>query len=86
MRGIGIVTTCGGSGGGYSFAFNETPGQTLIDIAYERTYVYEPDLGVYFYTVGHRGVPDIAADADPYTGVLLVINGGLSQYVWGGTS
>ncbi|BDR93051.1 S53 family peptidase [Vulcanisaeta souniana] len=75
-----------GSGGGYSFAFNETPGQTLIDIAYERTYVYEPDLGVYFYTVGHRGVPDIAADADPYTGVLLVINGGLSQYVWGGTS
>ncbi|WP_243671420.1 S53 family peptidase [Vulcanisaeta sp. JCM 16161] len=75
-----------GSGGGYSFAFNETPGQEMIHIVYERTFVYEPDLGVYFYTVEHRGVPDIAADADPYTGVLLIINGELSPYIWGGTS
>jgi Predicted protease len=53
-----------GTGGGYSFTFPETPGQALVHIVYERTYVYEPDLGINFYTVGHRGVPDIAADAD----------------------
>ncbi|WP_243678720.1 S53 family peptidase [Vulcanisaeta distributa] len=76
-----------GSGGGYSFAFLETPGQALIHIIYERTYVYEPDLGVYFYTVGHRGgVPDIAADADPFTGVLIVLNGIIPPYLIGGTS
>ncbi|MGC8606340.1 MAG: S53 family peptidase [Vulcanisaeta sp.] len=75
-----------GTGGGYSFAFPEMPGQEMIHIVYERTYVYEQDLGIYFYTVGHRGVPDIAADADPYTGVLLIINGELSPYIWGGTS
>ncbi len=97
---IGVVTTSRieyawnwnsyykwGSGGGYSFTFPETPGQELIHIIYERTYVYEPDLGVYFYTVGHRGgVPDIAADADPYTGVLIVLNGIIPPYLIGGTS
>ena len=74
-----------GSGGGYSFTFPETPGQALVHIVYERTYVYEPDLGINFYTVGHRGVPDIAADADPFTGVLIVINGMLIGII-GGTS
>jgi subtilase family serine protease len=74
-----------GSGGGYSFTFPETPGQALVHIVYERTYVYEPDLGINFYTVGHRGVPDIAADADPFTGVLIVINGMLIGLI-GGTS
>jgi len=74
-----------GTGGGYSFTFPETPGQALVHIVYERTYVYEPDLGINFYTVGHRGVPDIAADADPFTGVLIVINGMLIGII-GGTS
>jgi subtilase family serine protease len=73
-----------GSGGGYSFTFPETPGQALVHIVYERTYVYEPDLGINFYTIGHRGVPDIAADANPFTGVLIVINGMLG--IIGGTS
>jgi len=75
-----------GSGGGYSFAFPETPGQALVHIIYEHIYVYEPDLGILFYTVGHRGVPDIAADADPFTGVLIVLNGVIPPYLIGGTS
>jgi subtilase family serine protease len=81
-----------GSGGGYSLIFAETPGQALANIAYERPVVLEPTLSALynttwlFWTVGHRGVPDIAADADPYTGVLLVVNGSLSPYLWGGTS
>jgi len=75
-----------GTGGGYSFTFPETPGQALVHIVYERTYVYEPDLGINFYTVGHRGVPDIAADADPFTGVLIVLNGVIPPYLIGGTS
>ncbi|ADN51762.1 S53 family peptidase [Vulcanisaeta distributa] len=75
-----------GSGGGYSFAFPETPGQALIHIIYERTHVYEPDLGIYFRTIGHRGVPDIAADANPFTGVLIVLNGSIFPYLIGGTS
>jgi len=74
-----------GSGGGYSFTFPETPGQALVHIIYERIYVYEPDLGINFYTVGHRGVPDIAADANPFTGVLIVLNGALIGII-GGTS
>jgi len=36
--------------------------------------------------VGHRGVPDIAADADPFTGVLIVLNGVIPPYIVGGTS
>jgi subtilase family serine protease len=75
-----------GSGGGYSFTFPETPGQALVHIVYERTYVYEPDLGINFYTIGHRGVPDIAADANPFTGVLIVLNGVIPPYFIGGTS
>jgi len=75
-----------GSGGGYSFTFNETPGQALISIPYELQYVYEPNLGIWFSTVGHRGVPDIAADADPFTGVLIVLNGVIPPYFIGGTS
>ncbi|WP_238375135.1 S53 family peptidase [Vulcanisaeta thermophila] len=81
-----------GSGGGYSFTFPETVGQALIHIVYERTVVYEPllaqvypELG-YFYTVSHRGVPDIAADANPFTGVLIVLNGVISPFIIGGTS
>ena len=75
-----------GSGGGYSFAFNEMPGQALVGMPYELQYVYEPTLGIWFSTVGHRGVPDIAADADPFTGVLIVLNGVLQPYLIGGTS
>ncbi|WP_054853364.1 S53 family peptidase [Vulcanisaeta distributa] len=77
----------GGSGGGYSFTFPETPGQSLINIIYERVRVREPDLGIVFYTVGHRGgVPDIAADANPFTGVIIVLNGTVFPYLIGGTS
>jgi pseudomonalisin/xanthomonalisin len=32
----------------------------------------------------HRGLPDIAFDADPYSGAIIVVNGSNSQY--GGTS
>lgn len=32
----------------------------------------------------YRGVPDIAFDADPYSGAIIVVNGKLQQ--WGGTS
>ena len=32
----------------------------------------------------YRGVPDIAFDADPYSGAIIVVNGQLQQ--WGGTS
>ncbi|MHB8535748.1 MAG: protease pro-enzyme activation domain-containing protein [Sulfuricaulis sp.] len=32
----------------------------------------------------YRGVPDIAFDADPYSGAIIVVNGALAQY--GGTS
>ncbi|MGC8583465.1 MAG: S53 family peptidase [Thermoproteus sp.] len=80
-----------GSGGGYSFVFPETPGQRIADIVYERPVVYEPALSAlygykyFFYPAGHRGVPDVAADADPYTGVLIVINGSLFGLI-GGTS
>jgi len=75
-----------GSGGGYSFTFSETIGQSLIGATYERPFVYEPDLGIDFYTLGNRGVPDIAADADPFTGVLIVLNGVIPPYIVGGTS
>jgi subtilase family serine protease len=74
-----------GTGGGYSFTFPETLGQALVHIVYERTYVYEPYLSINFYTVGHRGVPDIAADANSYTGVQIVLNGVLVS-PFGGTS
>ena len=77
-----------GSGGGYSFYFPETLGQELIGIQYELPrlqYVYEPDLSIWFNTTGMRGVPDLAADADPFTGVFIVINGFISG-LWGGTS
>jgi len=33
-----------------------------------------------------RGVPDLSADADPSTGVLVIQDGAFSPYVWGGTS
>ncbi|MGC8543474.1 MAG: S53 family peptidase [Vulcanisaeta sp.] len=75
-----------GTGGGYSFVFNETPGQSLVGMQYELSHVYEPLLGFWFSTVGHRGVPDIAADADPFTGVLIVLNGVIPPYLIGGTS
>ena len=80
-----------GTGGGYSFVFEETPGQMMARIAYQRPVVYEPALSAlygykyFFYPAGHRGVPDISADADPYTGVLIMINGRLLGLI-GGTS
>lgn len=75
-----------GTGGGYSLTFPETPGQALVSITYERPFVYEPDLNMQFSTMGTRGVPDIAADADPFTGVLIVLNGVIPPYIVGGTS
>jgi len=75
-----------GTGGGYSMFFRETAGQKLINIKYSPSSVYEPDLGIVFKTVGSRGVPDVAADANVATGVLLVLNGSLQPYIIGGTS
>ncbi len=46
-------------------------------------YLLEPGL---YSPVGARGYPDLAADANPITGVPIVVNGSLSPFIWGGTS
>lgn len=46
-------------------------------------YFLEPGL---YSAVGARGYPDLSADANPITGVPIVVNGSLSPYIWGGTS
>ena len=78
-------TVCG-SGGGFSFLFPETAGQKLVHISTQVASVSEPALGLTFYPQGQRGVPDLAADGDPSSGVLIIQNGTFSPYVWGGTS
>ena len=76
-----------GTGGGFSMLFEETLGQQLIHISTEGvTSIPEPALGLTFYPQGMRGVPDLSADADPSTGVLVIQDGAFSPYVWGGTS
>ncbi len=39
-----------------------------------------------FSAVGASGYPQISADANPFTGVLIVYQGSVSPYIWGGTS
>ncbi|MFP3045776.1 MAG: S53 family peptidase [Thermocladium sp.] len=46
-------------------------------------YFLEPGL---YSAVGARGYPDLSADANPITGVPIVINGSFSPFIWGGTS
>jgi kumamolisin len=75
-----------GTGGGFSMVFKETQGQQRIHISTKVTSIPEPALGITFYPQGQRGEPDLAADADPSTGVLIVQDGAFSPYVWGGTS
>jgi subtilase family serine protease len=76
-----------GTGGGFSMLFEETPGQQLVHISTEGvTSIPEPDLGLTFYPQGMRGEPDLSADADPSSGVLVVQDGAFSSYFWGGTS
>jgi kumamolisin len=78
-----------GTGGGFSLLFPETPGQQLVHISTQVASIFEPAIGtagVTFYPQGQRGVPDLAADADPSSGVLIIQNGTFSPYVWGGTS
>ena len=74
------------SSGGYSMLFKETPGQQLIHMPIQVSSIPEPALGITFYPQGQRGTPDLSADADPSTGVLVVQDGTFSEYVWGGTS
>jgi len=74
------------SGGGYSMIFGEPPGQQLIHIATQVPSIPEPALGTTFYPQGQRGVPDLAADGSPLSGVLVIQDGAFSSYVWGGTS
>ncbi|MHB8595914.1 MAG: S53 family peptidase [Ktedonobacteraceae bacterium] len=61
-----------GSGGGMSTFFSEPD--------------YQRDMpqAVQSELAGHRGIPDIAADADPYTGMAFYFNGQWTQT--GGTS
>jgi len=75
-----------GTGGGFSLVFPETPGQRSVHISTQVSSISEPALGLTFYPQGQRGVPDLAADADPSSGVLIIQNGTFSPYVWGGTS
>ncbi len=75
-----------GSGGGFSMVFSEPKDQQLVHISTQGVNsISEPVLGVTFYPQGQRGVPDLAADADPSSGVFIILNDGLSG-VWGGTS
>jgi subtilase family serine protease len=78
-----------GTGGGFSMLFTEPLGQRLIHISTQLppgTGIPEPALGITFYPQGMRGEPDLSADADPATGVLVIQDGAFSPYVWGGTS
>ena len=78
-----------GSGGGFSMVFSESEGQYHVGISTQGiTSIYDPIVGsgVYFDPVGQRGVPDISADADPASGVLVITDGSFGPYVWGGTS
>ena len=66
--------------------FSETPGQQLVHISTQVSSISEPALGLTFYPQGQRGIPDLAADADPASGVMIIQNGAFSPYEWGGTS
>jgi len=74
------------TGGGFSMIFQEPLGQRMIHISTQVSSISLPALGITFYPQGQRGEPDLAADADPSTGVLVVQDGAFSPYVWGGTS
>ncbi|ABW00856.1 S53 family peptidase [Caldivirga maquilingensis] len=39
-----------------------------------------------YVPIGAKGYPIVSADANPYTGVLIVIDGELNPFIWGGTS
>jgi len=78
-----------GSGGGFSMVFHEPLDQQMVHIATQVSSIFEPLLGtsgITFYPQGQRGVPDLAADADPATGVLFVLDGAIFPYAYGGTS
>jgi len=83
-----------GSGGGFSMVFTEPLGQQRVDISTQVSSIWDPIVGssgVTFYPQGQRGVPDVSADADPASGVLVVTDGSTCPgyptcYVWGGTS
>ena len=66
-----------GSGGGFSTSYTRSSFET------------GPGLPVSGQYANARGVPDVAADADPNSGVVLVddgINVGAAGVAWGGTS
>jgi len=77
-----------GTGGGFSMIFREPLGQQLVHISTQVSSIPEPAVGtgITFYPQGQRGVPDLAAEADPSTGVLIIQDGTFSPYSWGGTS
>jgi len=74
------------SGGGFSMVFSEPQDQQQVHISTQVASISEPYLGITFYPQGQRGVPDLAADADPSSGVLIIQSGSFSPYEWGGTS
>ncbi len=72
------VTWCGlscGGGGGISYFEQQSPwqGQMIADLAEQG------------FTAGNRLVPDMAMNADPYTGIIIYISG-VETPGWGGTS
>jgi len=70
-------TAWSGSGGGFSTSYTRPSFQT------------GPGLPISGQYANARGVPDISADADPNSGVVLVddgINVGAAGFAWGGTS
>ncbi|MFL6240908.1 MAG: protease pro-enzyme activation domain-containing protein [Actinomycetes bacterium] len=54
-------------------------------IAIEKAPAWQVNVGGSYLKTGHRGVPDVALDADPDTGYTCVINGVVTRGV-GGTS
>ena len=75
-------TVWSGSGGGIS-TYNSRPTWQTTPPIYYRTYSKTGVLGA-STLVFNRGVPDISAPADPYTGYTFYVNGSLNQN--GGTS
>lgn len=70
--------------------YTDTSGHYGGEVAWSHTggspSLYEPKPSWQSTVVSgaYRGVPDIAFDADPYSGAIIVVNGSLAQY--GGTS
>lgn len=79
-----------GTGGGFSMVFSTPTSQLdLTNPTQGVVSIHDKIIGSSGYNFdpeGQRGVPDVSADADPATGVLVMTDGSFGVYVWGGTS